>query len=137
MYISSRECAKTLVHTARIIYIASRYQKQLMLVLQDRRPHHRLTFFKNKSQKKYMYCNASNPVSKITDKRPQYNQRERGIPNQVGNPRDGIYREVLQDWLPWDQTNVGQRKSELLMRFHLPGIGTKGIDGNYRVITLF
>ena len=54
--------------------------------------------------------NASNLVSIITDKRPQENQWEKGITNQVFNPRNELYRDVLRNWLPCDQTDVGQRK---------------------------
>ena len=54
---------------------------------------------------------ASYPVSKITDEIPQENQREKGITNQVGNLCDELYRGILQNWLPWDQTDVGQRRS--------------------------
>ena len=69
--------------------------------------------------------NASDPVSKITDKMPQDNQRERVIPNQVGSPRDKLYRDIFQYRLLWDQTNVGQSKIDLLTRFHHPGIRPK------------
>ena len=39
--------------------------------------------------------NASDPISKITDKIPQENQQERVIPNQVGNTREKLYRNVF------------------------------------------
>ena len=43
--------------------------------------------------------NTNDPVSETPHKRSQYNQQERGIPNNFGNTRDKLYRNVLQDWL--------------------------------------
>ena len=48
------------------------------------------------------------------------------IPTQGGNPCDGLYREVLQDQIPWDQANAMQRKIELLTCLYRPGIQHKG-----------
>ena len=36
--------------------------------------------------------NASNPLSSATNQRPQYNQRERGIPDHAGNPAKKLPR---------------------------------------------
>ena len=44
--------------------------------------------------------NASNPVSKTTDEIPQNNQQERGIPKEVVNTRNELYRDNFQDRLP-------------------------------------
>ena len=48
----------------------------------------------------------NNPVYKITDKIPQDNHLEWGIPNQVGNPRDEHYRDFFQYRIPRYQKNV-------------------------------
>ena len=55
----------------------------------------------------------SGPVSKDPNQRPQDNQQERGISNQVGHPCDKLYRNFLQDRLPWNKKMPGQGKSEL------------------------
>ena len=47
-------------------------------------------------------CNASDTITNDANQRPQDNQQERVIPNQVGNPSDNIYLNVLQDGLSWD-----------------------------------
>ena len=73
-----------------------------------------------------MGTTLSYPIHKVTNQRPQDSKQERRIPNQVGNPRDELNHNVLQDRIPWDQANAGQMKSELLMRFHRPGILPKG-----------
>ena len=65
---------------------------------------------------------AINTVYKTSYQGPQDNQRERGLSNQVGYPRDKLYRNLLQDRLPWDKNVPGQRKSELFTRFHRPGL---------------
>ena len=70
--------------------------------------------------------NASDPLSKIAYKKTQDNQQEKGIPNQVGNPCNKLYRDIFQDRLPWDQTNDIQRESEILTRFNCPVILPKG-----------
>ena len=57
---------------------------------------------------------ARDPVPKIPDKRPQDNQRERGIPNQVGNPRGKRHSKVFQYWLRRDENIVGQKQIDLL-----------------------
>ena len=57
---------------------------------------------------------------------PKYNQQERLIPENIGNPRDKIYRNVLQDWISWDQKVTGQGKSELFTSFHRPDFRPKG-----------
>ena len=67
-----------------------------------------------------------NPVSKTPHKISQDNQQERGIPNKIGNTRDKLYREILQDWLYWDKEVPGQGKSELFTRFHSPGFQPEG-----------
>ena len=48
----------------------------------------------------------SNPIYKITEKIPQDNQQEWGIPNQIGNHRDEHYSDVFQYRIPRDQKNV-------------------------------
>ena len=65
--------------------------------------------------------NTRNPVSKTPYKISQENQRERGIPNKVGNTRNEFYCNVLQDWLSWDKEVPGQGKSELFTSFHRTG----------------
>ena len=47
--------------------------------------------------------NTSNPISKTPHKRSQENQRERGIPNKVGNTCDKLYRNVLKVWISRDK----------------------------------
>ena len=41
-------------------------------------------------------------------------------------PTEKIYRNLLQYWLPWDKNLPGQSKSELLTRFHRPGLRPEG-----------
>ena len=50
--------------------------------------------------------NASDPLSRVINQIPKENQQERGIPNQVGNPRDEIYSNVIQDRLSWGKDNA-------------------------------
>ena len=57
----------------------------------------------------------------VINQRTQDNQLERGIPNQVSNPRDELYRNVLQDLLSWDKENYRRRKS-VLTCFYSPSI---------------
>ena len=64
------------------------------------------------------------PKPLIKDHKKINNKRRTS--NQVGNPRDKLYRNFLQNRLPWDQTDVVQGKSELLTRFRRPGIRPKG-----------
>ena len=67
-------------------------------------------------------CNARDPISKAVDKIPQDNQRERYISNQVGYPRDKLYRHIFQAWIPLDKKYVGQGEVELLTLHHCPSI---------------
>ena len=64
------------------------------------------------------------------------NQPAGGVPNKVGNTRDKLYHNVLQDWLSWDQEVPGQWKSELFTSFRRPGFQPKVnnwiIEGNER-----
>ena len=53
---------------------------------------------------------------------PQDNQWERVIINYVDTPREGLYRNIIKYWLPGDKKVPGQRKSELLTRFHPPDL---------------
>ena len=48
------------------------------------------------------------------------------IPKQDGNPCDKLYRNVLQDWLPWNQDNSRQKKVEILTLIICPIILSKG-----------
>ena len=66
--------------------------------------------------------NASNTIYKAINKIQQDNQQERGIPNQVGNNRDKLYCNIIQDRLSWDKGDVIPDKSELLICFHRPRI---------------
>ena len=49
-----------------------------------------------------------------------------GIPNQVGYPRNKLYRNLLQDQFPRDKEVPGQGKSELFTKFHRPGLQPEG-----------
>ena len=42
---------------------------------------------------------------------PKYNQQERLIPDNIGNPRDKLYRNVLQDWISWDKSLLDKGKA--------------------------
>ena len=66
--------------------------------------------------------NASNTIYKAINKIQQDNQQEGGIHNQVGNNRDELYCNILQDRLSWDKGDVIPDKSELLICFHRPRI---------------
>ena len=68
----------------------------------------------------------SDPVSKTYHQGPQDNQRESGVSNQVGHPRNKIYHDLIQDWLPRNQEMPGQGKSELFTKFHRPGLRPEG-----------
>ena len=48
--------------------------------------------------------------SKAPNQSPQDNQQERGISNQVGHPRNKLYREFLQDRLPWNKICLDKGK---------------------------
>ena len=43
----------------------------------------------------YSDHDTSNPVSKTSYQVPQDNKQERGISNQVGYPREKLYRDLL------------------------------------------
>ena len=58
--------------------------------------------------------------------RPQENQRERGISNQVAYSCDKLYCNLLHDQLPRDKKVPGQSKSGLFTRFHRTGLRTEG-----------
>ena len=64
---------------------------------------------------------------------PKDNKLERGISNQVGYPRNKLYRDLLQYRLPRDQEVPGQVKSELFTKSHLPGLRTEGNTCRNRV----
>ena len=66
--------------------------------------------------------NARNIVSRNPHKRPQENQQERGISNQVGNPSNEIYRGIIQAWIPQDKNNDGQGEGELITHLRCPRI---------------
>ena len=51
---------------------------------------------------KTITCYARDTGSKTVNQRPQDNQRKRVISNNIGDPRDELYRNVIQDRLPQD-----------------------------------
>ena len=48
------------------------------------------------------------------------------FPTRLVIPRDKLYRNLLQDWLPGNQEMPGQGKSELFTKFHRPGLRPEG-----------
>ena len=119
-----------------IIFVHWKLVKSIYIIIPKTRKIEDGTFSQRGRICEKIASNKSNPVSKTPYKRPQENQRERGIPNKIGNNRKNIYRDVLQDWLSWDKEVPGQGKSELFMRFHFPGLRPEGktwrIRGKYR-----
>ena len=76
---------------------------------------------------------AIDPISKTSYQGPQDNQREGVISNHVGYPRDKLYHNLLQDWLPRYQKVPEQVKIELFTKFHRPGLLLEGNTQRTRV----
>ena len=48
-------------------------------------------------------CYMQDPISKTVGQRPRDNQRERGITNKIGDPRNKIYHNFIQALINWDK----------------------------------